>query len=246
VGISQRNPRYIKAYKAIEWLKKRLNKKKDEIERSATFNAFGVECSFHWIRTGEDEVWYERWVYHGSTHKTKTGEIRKNYLASGTVLELPSPNSNVEEYKETLARTYATWLHTSNYAVVEIIDDRDMVRQDLLRHHEIAVIIDTRHSPGDIVSEVETLLQDYQLRKRHHLKLYPDYLAVWDLRAEGLSDTQIAEELWPEDYERIGGRDSTTGEKGSLMQRVHDHEKAAQKLIDDSFPSKKRSPKIKK
>src|SRR5215831_20756008 len=131
----RRNPRYIKAYKAIEWLKKRLNKKKEEINRSATFNAFGVECSFHWIRTGEDEVWYERWVYHGSTHITKTREIRKNHLASGTVLELPSPNSNVEEYKETLARTQATWLHKS-VAVFEI--DQDMLREYLLRHHEIA------------------------------------------------------------------------------------------------------------
>jgi hypothetical protein len=70
-------------------------------------------------------------------------------------------------------------------------------------------------------------------------------LAVWDLRNEGLTDTQIAEELWPEDYETIGGRDDI-GNKGSLMQRVHDHDKAAQKLIDNSFPRERRSFKVKK
>jgi hypothetical protein len=243
----RRNPRYIKAYKAVDWLKKRLDKKKKQVVRTATFNAFGVECSFRWIRTGdcegEDEVWYERWVYQGSTHRTKTGKICKNYGAAGKVLELVSPDSNANEYKETLTRILATWLHKSFTAVAEI--DKDMLREYLLSLHEIAVVIDTRHAPGDIVKEIKTLLEDYQSRKRHRPKLYPDYLAVWDLRREGLTDTQIAEELWPEEYETIGGRDDI-GNKGSLMQRVHDHQKAAQKLIENSFPPKSRSPKIKK
>src|SRR5262249_54009344 len=242
----RRNPRYIKAYKAVEWLKKRLNKKKEEINRSATFNAFGIQCSFCWRRHGEDDVWYEdRWVYHGSTHKTKTGEIRRNDLASGTVLELLSPNSNANEYKKEQARSYyATWLYKSSAAVYEI--DEDMLREDLLRHHEIAVVIDTRHAPDTILSEIESLLQDYQPRKRHHFKLYADYLAIWDLREEGLTDSEIAQKLWPDKYATMGGRDSGTGDKGSLIQRVYDYKDAVDKLIEDSFPAKKRSPKIKK
>jgi hypothetical protein len=239
----RRNRRYIKAYKAIEWLKKRLNKKKEKDRRAGTFNAFGVQCSFSWRRHGEDEVWYEHWVYHGSTYRTKTGEIRRNNLASGTMLELPSPDFNANEYKEELARSWPTWFQKSNYAVVEIIDDRDTVREDLLRHHEIAVVIDMRHAPKDIVSEIETLLQEYQSRKRQSVKLYPDYLAVWDRRNEGLTDTQIAQKLWPTEYATKGGRNSKEGVKGSLMQRVHDHEKSAQKLIENSFPLKRRSPK---
>src|SRR5262249_19001142 len=191
----RRNPRYIKAYKAVEWLKKRLNKKKDQVNRRATFNAFGIRCSFSWHRHGEGEVWYEDWIYYGSTYRTKTGEIRRNDLASGTILELLSPNSTASEYKEKLAGYYPTWLKKS-VAVSEI--DQDMLREDLLRHHEIAVVIDTRHAPDTILSEIESLLQDYQPRKRHHLKLYPDYLAVWDLREKGVTDSQIAQQLWPD------------------------------------------------
>ena len=70
---------------------------------------------------------------------------------------------------------------------------------------------------------------------------YNSYLAVWDLREEGLIDTQIAQKLWPEEYKEDGGRDTCT--KGSLIQRVYDYKDAADKLIENSFPRKKRSPK---
>jgi hypothetical protein len=240
----RRNPRYIKAYKAVEWLKKRLNKKKGKVKRSASFNAFGIQCSFSWRRHGEDEVWYEDWwVYYGSTHKTKTGEIRRNNLASGKVLELPSPDSNANEYKEQLAGFYPTLLRRSVAAVSEI--DKDMLLEDVLGHHEIAVVIDTRHASGTILSEIKSLLQDYQPRKRHYLTLYPEYLAVWDLRKEGLTDAQIVEQLWPDLYETIGCRDDI-GNKTFVLQRVYDYESAANILIKDSFPPKRHFPKIKK
>src|SRR5262245_4347940 len=239
----RRNPRYIKAYKAVEWLKKRLNKKKNKIERNANFNAFGICCSFSWHRHGEDEVWYEDWVYYGSTYRTKTGEIRRNDLASGTILELPSRNSTANEYKEKLAGYYPTWLKKS-VPVSEI--DQDMVREYSLRHHEIAVVIDRRHVPATILSEIKSLLQDYQLRKRHRFDLYPDYLAVWDVREQGLTDTQIAQKLWYVEYTANGGRDSGTADKGSVIQRVYDHYNAVKDLIEDSFPAKRHSPKMKK
>jgi hypothetical protein len=71
-------------------------------------------------------------------------------------------------------------------------------------------------------------------------------LEVWDLRNEKLTDTQIAQRLWPDEYATNGGRDSGTGDKGSLIQRVYDYKDAADKLIENSFPRKRRSPKIKK
>ena len=160
------------------------------------------------------------------------------------MLELPSPNSNANEYKEQLEGSYPTWLRRSFAAVSEI--DQDMLREDLLRHHEIAVVIDTRHALSTIVSEIKSLLQDYQLRKRHRFDLYPDYLAVWDLREDGLTDTQIAQKLWSDEYTTNGGRDSGTGEKGSVIQRVYDYENAVKELIENSYPDKRRSPKIKK
>jgi hypothetical protein len=67
---------------------------------------------------------------------------------------------------------------------------------------------------------------------------------VWDLRREELTDTQIAQRLWPDEYATNGGRDSGTGDKGSLIQRVYDYYDAVKKLIDNSF--QRRSPKIKK
>ncbi|MEE8112758.1 MAG: hypothetical protein V3T23_00245 [Nitrososphaerales archaeon] len=83
-------------------------------------------------------------------------------------------------------------------------------------------------------------------RRRRRLDKLDSYLAVWDLRREGLSADEIAPKLWPTEYTKKGGRDSAAGDKGPLIQRVYDYEKAAQKLIDESIPPRKRSRKIKK
>ena len=61
-----------------------------------------------------------------------------------------------------------------------------------------------------------------------------DYLAVWDLRQQGLTADEIAPKLWPKEWTKKGGRASHYGDKGPLIQRVYDHEKAAQKLIDNT------------
>jgi len=83
-------------------------------------------------------------------------------------------------------------------------------------------------------------------RRRRRLDKLDSYLAVWDLRREGLSADEIAPKLWPTEYTKKGGRDSAAGDKGPLIQRVYDYEQAAQKLIEESLPPRKRSPKIKK
>ncbi len=69
---------------------------------------------------------------------------------------------------------------------------------------------------------------------------YKDYLTVWDLRQQGKTQNKIAEIVWPDEYKAKGGSDYTTGEKGFLIQRVSDHQKAAQKLIEASFPPRTR------
>jgi hypothetical protein len=54
---------------------------------------------------------------------------------------------------------------------------------------------------------------------------------VWDLLEEGKSDSQIAKQLWPDEYRRVGGRDTATGEKGPLIQRVHRYKVKAKHWI---------------
>jgi hypothetical protein len=238
----RRNPRYLKAYKASEWLKKRLNNKKEkQVPRFWIFTAFGVQCAFRWISSSSG---YKGWVYDGSSYRTKTRQAYRNDAASGSFLDLPSPSASSEHYKKKFLRKGGPVHQIYNDIIGE--EPWDVWTPSLLKEYEIAVEIDTRYALDEIQDGVREVISSYKSNNRHHVRLYPDYLAVWDLRREGLTDTQIAEKLWPEDYETIGGRDCDTGEKGSLMQRVHDYEKAAKKLIENSFPPKKRSPKIKK
>jgi len=95
-----------------------------------------------------------------------------------------------------------------------------------------------------IDKEVRQAFPKRQTRQR--IDMVESYLAVWDLRQQGLTADSIALKLWPAEYEKIGGRDSKIGYKGPLIQRVSDYEKAAQKVIKKSFPPRKHSPKIKK
>jgi len=54
---------------------------------------------------------------------------------------------------------------------------------------------------------------------------------VWDLTQEGNSDSQIARKMWPDEYRRVGGRDTATGEKGPVIQRVHRFKARAKEWI---------------
>jgi hypothetical protein len=232
----RRNPCYLKAYKAIHWLKKRLDKNTPQFHRGC-FKAFGVYCSFTWVKiVTQYEDW--RYVYEGWRYDAYTNDV-----ASG-LLYLPSPDSTAREYKERLLKKAG--------AVFEI--DKSMQGEDSwdfwtpfqLKEHEIAVMIDTRYGLSEIASELKEILEIRKCNQRHRVRLYPDYLAVWDLRKEGLTDTQIAQRLWPDEYATNGGRDSGIGNKGYLIQRVYDYYDAIEKLIENSFPPRRPSRKIKK
>ena len=116
---------------------------------------------------------------------------------------------------------------------------------DHLARHEVVALIDSRFSLKEILADLKVELRPYLTKQREQVRKYKDYLAVWDLRQKGLTAEEIASKLWPNDYEERGGRDDIGG-KSTLTQKVYDYEQAAQKLIDESFPSRKRPRKIKK
>ena len=55
---------------------------------------------------------------------------------------------------------------------------------------------------------------------------------VWDLWQERKTDSHIAQHLWPEQYREIGGRDTATGDKGPLIQRVSNYKTRAKQWIE--------------
>ena len=226
----RRNPRYIKAYRAVEWIKKRLEKK--AASGSGQNTSFVVFGTSYWFTaayfSGGRVVWkYNEW----------TGN--EGEMAQGWYLDLPSPEAASQEYKEKILRmrkprAVVTWGEWS---------DEDETYYEIhppYAERKLNLVIDTRYDIQKIVAELKKILKDKKLKQRQRFELYPDYLKVWDLREEGLTDSQIAQKLWPDDYAADGGRDSGTGDKGALIQRVYDYESAAQRLIDNSFPLKKR------
>jgi hypothetical protein len=232
----RRNPRYIKAYKAIEWLKKRLNKTKEKRDRRAgTFNAFGVQCSFQWIYFSNGEYNYEGWVYRGSTYESKTRGVYRNDAASGSFLDLPSPSDSAKHYKEKLLKKGGVVSEIEKGVLGD--GPWDVWTPMLLKKYEIAVEIDTRYSIDEILNGVREIIFTYQEDNRNHVELYSDYLRVWQLRKDNVSRSKIASSLWPGKYKK---------NKTNAIQKTRHCEKKSQELIDESFPAKKHSPKNKK
>ena len=176
---------------------------------------------FRFERSDRGNGW--EWVYRGKANNP----IYLNDFASPT-----NPSS----------RRYTGKLIKKLQAVTAIDGSVDRVGNGCatarLQEHEIALQIDTRFTRQEIVSAVEKLLKTIQPKKKLHVKKYRDYLAVWDLRKEGRTLKEIAEMVWPDKYKTKGGS-NYPGEKWVLIQRASDHEEAAKKLIDSSFPSKK-------
>jgi len=233
----RRNSRYKKKYRAIEWLKRRLSKSSSGSKGS--FRAFGLRCSFSYVlrSKGGDEWHFD----HSAIYRKKGIEQRSG--DQYTFLDIPSPDAPSTEYKKKVLR--------KTDAVSEISDIRgeepwEVWTPSELQEHEIAVQIDTRYSEKEILSQLKRVLKTYRPKQRNQIKKYKDYFAVWVLRKGGRTADEIAPELWPKEYEKIGGRNPDTAEKGALIQRVYDYEKAVQKLIDQSFPPKSRPPKIQK
>lgn len=55
---------------------------------------------------------------------------------------------------------------------------------------------------------------------------------IWDLWQERKVDSQIAQQLWPEEYRKVGGRDTATGEKSPIIQRVSNCKTRAKQWIE--------------
>lgn len=70
--------------------------------------------------------------------------------------------------------------------------------------------------------------------RRYHLDIYPDCFKVHDLfEVEGKTADEIAPLMWPREYEKHGGRDTTTAEKGALIQRAYDYRDRAKEIIKE-------------
>jgi hypothetical protein len=144
-------------------------------------------------------------------------------------------------------------------AVIDLYDQRDFgghysghphdeePGQLAAGEHEVVVVIDTRSKLEDIISEVKARLDPYLSERRDRISKYKDYLEVWELWQKGHSDNEIAGKLWRDEYEKTGGRDTGTGEKSPLNQKVYDHKNRACVLINETYPERtRRKPQSKK
>jgi hypothetical protein len=216
----KRNTRYRRLYKAVQRFKARLYKR--EFARVASFTVFGKPFQFERNDRGNGCEW-----------RYKPNGKKPIYLN-----DLSSPdNPSSRRYKGKLIKKLK--------AVTPIDGSVDGHGNGwtpaLLQEHEIAIQIDTRFGKEEIVYSVEKLLGNIQPKKKLHVKKYKNYLAVWDLRQQGKTQNEIAEIVWPVEYKTKAKAvsDYVTAEKGFLIQRASHHEKAAEKLIEASFPAKK-------
>ena len=93
-----------------------------------------------------------------------------------------------------------------------------------------------------ILEKVKNEVRYYQrLRKklglslpqpRYHLDIYLDCFKVRDMFKDKTAD-QIAPLLWPSEWEKHGGRDTITGEKGALIQRAYAYRDRAKDIIKE-------------
>jgi len=233
----RRNPRYRSACKAIEWLKQRGRRK----NTSLFFKGFGLIDPVHYMNLTNSLK---------SQLALGDPELRKSSLKHAEPWSLPSPDMAAHKFKYSPVRVLP---------VIDLYDHSDFgvhysghpydeePGQLTAGEHQVIAVIDTRCKLEEIISELKTGLSPYLAKGRNQISKYKDYLAVWDLRQKGRTADEIAPELWPEENESKGGRDFDTGEKGPLIQRVYDHEKAAQDLIDKKFPLRRqRKLQIKK
>jgi len=215
----RRNPRYRRAARAIEWLRRTT---------SAHLKGFGIQRLL--------------------AYKKLEREVESRYGDSLNISPLgflPSHDIPAHPHKEKPLRISPHAVYEINRWVAGDLDGLPPMSIGP-QEHELAVVIDTRHSANKVFSELKEILQQYKSKQRDRISNYKVHLEAWDLRQKGWTDSQIARKLWPKDWKRIGGRDPIIGVKGALIQRVYDHEHAAQKLIDESFPPKNRTSKIKK
>jgi hypothetical protein len=131
----RRNRGYKRAYKVVEWLKKRLEKKTASPSGGGkSFVAFGTSYWFSPVFLSDRLVWRydEKW----------TGD--EGDMELGWYLDLPSPQASFQEYKEKILRM------RKPRAVVILGEwsDEDETHYDIhppYVEHKLALVIDTRY-----------------------------------------------------------------------------------------------------
>ena len=229
----RRNLRYREAYRDVEWLKQR---------KGGWVKGFGL------LRPVNSWDVAEKIQQQCSLREAK---LRNKPSEQRNLWPLPDPTLSAHEYKHSpvqISPIVGVWgpRDFKGYSAHPEADEPPIITAE---DNQVVVVIDTRRTMEEIVYELKVYLGPYLSEQRKQLKNYKDYLAVWDLWEKDLNAEKIARRLWPKEYARKGGRDYGTGEKSALTQRVYDCRDSAQKLIEESFPlrkRKKRPPKIKK
>lgn len=241
----RRNSRYQKAYRAVEWLKKRARRE----NVSPFFKGFGLLEPIHFLNLANRLQ--ERLHLGHPPLKNVSQQLKKDSQQPGEwVGSLPSPQRAAHEFQYSPVQLFP---------IIALYDQKDFGEhysghrhdeepgQLTAREHQVIVVFDTRCKWEEISSALKQELEPHLSKRRNQILKYRDYLAVWDLWQKNYSADEIAPKLWPEEDETKGGRDVDTGEKGSLLQRVYDHKNAVEELIDEAFPPcNRRNTQLKK
>jgi hypothetical protein len=231
----RRNPRYIRAYRAVKR---------------------GEERGWGWEIENDFMFTADTWVLELRSHLKLSNPPTVDDPESGDdPVSLPNPDFPSHRYNYSpVTLSPAVVLdgpgekHSSSDPILdEILGDGKIEWETTVPDEfKITVEIDARCKLDNILTALKKEIPKNLVSLRKHVNKYKAFLDAWDLWQAGLTDDQVSEKLWPDEYRKIGGRDTATGEKSTLSQRAVDHRKAAQKLIDASFPPKRRPRKIKK
>jgi hypothetical protein len=231
----RRNERYRRLYRAVQRAKER-----------GWFREVDGDCE--WLAEDWGQRIRERLAlrfpppvndpdYEGDDYKTLPSPNIPSHGFEYSPVEIPAPavvaSAPLKENPTELERIFA--------------ENPDLFGVDsgIPKEHMVVVEVDIRAKIVAILSALRKQLREHKKKSRDQVRLYKDYLSVWDLRQQGQTADEIAPSLWPDENPTKGGR-TPYGEKGSLIQRVYDYEQAANKLIKNSFLVKKRPRNIKK
>ena len=206
----RRNKHYKRAYRAIDWLQQRFPN---------GFKGFGLLDHVHALN-----------LSNRLKDRCGLGLPKLKEELKGQSSFLPSPSVPAHGYQN--SPVSASNIVTVYESTVFKSEPSELYPEE----NQVVAVIDTRHSMEEIVKDLKVQVRPFLSKQRSQLDKYKDYLAVWDLREKGWIDSQIAQKVWPKELNRVGGR--IEQDKWPLIQRVYDDSKAAQKLIDQSFPLK--------
>jgi Family of unknown function (DUF6499) len=154
---------------------------------------------------------------------------------------LPNPDLPRDRFTRSPVRRFRAVVMNSPTSDIFLLED--LFESGIPKEHKVKVDIDARYKLEDILDELRKALPSHLGKKKYHTNKFKSYLDVWDLRQKEKLDDAIASELWPEEHKKLAEKDFRLEQKNPLHQRVHDQAKAAQRLIDNSFPRKRDSSK---